>query len=61
MLQEERAVEYSGVYSEKPPAFAHVNWDSDQSTHSWFGGVGTCSVRAEPHIKTELWVWQNFG
>lgn len=61
MLQEERAVEYKGVYSEKPPPFACVNWDGDQSTHSWFGCVGTCSVRKEPHVKTGLWVWQNFG
>jgi len=61
MLQEERAVKYSGVCSEKPPPFALVNWDGDQSTHSWFGRVGTCSVRAEPHLKTGLWVWQSFG
>lgn len=61
MLQEERALEYSGFYSEKPPPFACVNWDGDQRTHRWFGRVGTCSVRLEPHIKTGLLVWQNFG
>lgn len=61
MLQEERAVRYSGVRSEKPPPFALVNWDGDQSTHSWIGDVEVCSVRAEPHLQTELWVWQNFG
>lgn len=55
MLQEKRAVEYSVVYSEKPPPFACVDWDSDQSTHSWFGCVGICSVRIEPHVKTGLW------
>lgn len=60
MLQEERAVAYNGVCSEKPPTFALVNWDGDQHTHSWFGRVGTCSIRAELHLKAGLWVWQSF-
>lgn len=46
---------------EKPPPFTLVSWDGDQHTRSWFGCVGTCSIRAEPPLNTGLWVWQSFG
>lgn len=61
VVQEERAVEFCGICSEKPPPFALVNRDGDQSTHSWFELVGTRSIRAEPHLKPGLWVWQRLG
>lgn len=60
MLQEERKVEHSGIGSENPP-FALVNWGSDQRALRWFGCVGTCSTRAEPHLRTELSVGKSFG
>lgn len=58
MLQAERKVEHSGIGSEKP---LFENRGSDQRAHSWFGCVGTCRTRAEPHLRTGLSVGKSFG